>query len=122
LLLRQAMRLARFLFLLTPFAVVATPGCSLFADDHCSADTRVASATPPLTGPALDQWNHSTCSSAEDDMCKRGIPPASSLELCWHKPDVMTTDAGAFMALDCPSYSTETRCHSSSSDDHEWHH
>jgi hypothetical protein len=95
------------------FLIAAAPGCFL-PDDHCSGDARVASRTPPLTGAALDQWNHSDCSSDEDGMCSQGIPRGNALELCTHDPNAMATDGGAVMALGCHYYSVDKSCHSSS--------
>jgi hypothetical protein len=111
------MRFANLCFLFLPIVLPASSGCSLLADDHCTGDTRTASGTPPLTGAALSQWNDSSCTSSEDDICARALPLETQLELCLHEPNAIPTDGGAFMALRCHYTSTADSCRPSSSHD-----
>jgi len=94
------------------------PACALF-DDHCAGDTLAASATPPLAGAALDRWNESVCTTAEDDMCREAMPHGNALELCQHTTTVLTTSRGSTYALRCHYYSSDKSCHSTHSEHHK---
>jgi hypothetical protein len=111
----RAMRLKSSLFLVLFLSLASASSACALADDHCSGENHVASTTPPLAGAALDQWNHTSCSTDEDSICVRGMPYGNELELCSHEATVLTTPAGPFMSLRCHYYSTDSSCHSSSS-------
>ncbi len=106
----------RFLFVILP-PVLAVAGCGLGNDD-CSGRTLVASATPSLPGSSVDAWTQESCTSAESDVCSRGIPPGNSLMLCTHERDLVATDGGSFQALGCDFYSDAKSCHSSGVESH----
>ena len=94
------------------------PACALF-DDHCAGETQTASATPPLSGAAFDQWNQSVCTSDEDDMCRNAMPKGNAFELCRHTTTIVSTTYGPRLALHCDYYSDDKSCHASHTEHHK---